>query len=40
IEIQGTAEGTLFPGADLDHVLILAKKGIQEFIALQKTVLG
>jgi len=40
IEIQGTAEGKPFSRAELDHMLILAEKGIQEVIALQKTVLG
>ena len=40
IEIQGTAEGTVFSRAELDQLLELAGKGIQELIALQKSVLG
>ena len=40
IEIQGTAEGTVFSRVELDQLLELAGKGIQELIALQKSILG
>lgn len=36
IEIQGTAEGEPFSGADMDNLLELAKKGIEKLIKLQK----
>lgn len=40
VEIQGTAEGGTFSGQDLNEMLELAKKGINELIAMQKEVLG
>jgi ribonuclease PH len=40
IEIQGTAEGAPFKMEELQSMLVLAKKGIGELIAAQKTVLG
>lgn len=40
IEVQGTAEGRPFPRAALDELLDLATKGIQELLAIQKTVLS
>lgn len=36
IEVQGTAEGAPFSRAQLDKMLALSKKGINELIALQK----
>lgn len=39
IEIQGTAEGQPFSQTALNQMLALADKGIQEVIALQKTLL-
>lgn len=40
IEIQGTAEQGVFQQAELDHLLVLAKEGIQQLIQMQKTALG
>jgi len=40
IEVQGTAEGEPFSNADLDEMLALAHKGIQEIIALQRQTLS
>lgn len=40
IELQGTAEGEPFSGAELDAMLALARQGISELIALQKQVLA
>lgn len=40
IEIQGTAEGHAFRRDELDALLVLAEKGIQEIIAKQRDVLG
>lgn len=37
IEVQGTAEGAPFSRHQMDALLLLAEKGIQELIALQKT---
>jgi len=39
IEIQGTAEGDAFHEHELNDLLALAKKGIQEIVALQKKAL-
>ena len=39
IEIQGTAEGRPFTKTDMDHMLELAKKGIEKLIRKQKDVL-
>ena len=39
IEIQGTAEKDTFQQTELDQLLFLAKKGIQELIQKQKDVL-
>lgn len=40
IEIQGTAEGNPFSQDELDELLRLARKGINELIARQKEILG
>ncbi len=39
VEIQGTAEGTPFTRAELDALLALAQKGMNEIVAAQKRVL-
>ena len=39
VEIQGTAEGTPFSGADLTALLSLAQKGIGELVEAQKRAL-
>ena len=39
VEIQGTAEGTPFTRAELDALLALAQKGVNEIVAAQKTAL-
>ena len=40
IEVQGTAEGAAFSRAELDALLNLAEKGIQELVHLQKQALA
>jgi ribonuclease PH len=40
IEVQGTAEGPPFERQALDDLMELADRGIQELIALQRTVVG
>ncbi len=40
VEIQGTAEGKTYSRQDLDELLRLAQKGIEELIALQKNIIG
>ena len=40
VEIQGTAEREPFPPADLDGLISLAKKGIEEIIELEKEIVG
>ncbi|HHW61683.1 MAG TPA: ribonuclease PH [Syntrophomonadaceae bacterium] len=40
IEIQGTAEGNPFDRQELDELLALAEKGIEELIVLQKQIVG
>jgi ribonuclease PH len=40
VEVQGTAEGAPFGRKDLDAMLQLADKGIQELFVLQQTVLA
>ena len=40
IEIQGTAEQGEFKQEELDGLLVLAREGIQELVALQKAALG
>lgn len=40
IEVQGTAEGAAFSRKELDTLLSLAEKGIQELVALQKKALA
>jgi ribonuclease PH len=40
IEIQGTAEEKAFSRSELDQMLALAEKGIQQIIALQKNVVA
>lgn len=36
VEVQGTAEGVAFSRQEMDALLVLAAKGIQELVALQK----
>ena len=36
VEVQGTAEGAAFSRLEMDALLVLAEKGIQELVALQK----
>ena len=40
IELQGTAEGHAFHAAELEQMLALARKGIEEIIALQRAALA
>ena len=40
IEVQGTAEGPPFERQALDDLMELADRGIQELIALQRTIVG
>lgn len=40
IEVQGTAEGHAFSRSEMNEMLDLAEKGIQELIAAQSAVLG
>ncbi len=40
VEVQGTAEGVAFQRAEMDALLALADKGIQELIAAQNAALG
>jgi ribonuclease PH len=40
VEVQGTAEGTPFSETELTEMLRLARKGIGELTALQKTAVG
>jgi ribonuclease PH len=40
VEVQGTAEGVPFTKARMDRMLALAKKGIQQLVAIQKNTLG
>jgi ribonuclease PH len=40
VEIQGTAEGAPFSRAELDALLALAQKGIDEIVAAQKSALA
>jgi ribonuclease PH len=40
VEIQGTAEGAPFSDEEFGALLVLARKGIGELVALQKQVLG
>lgn len=40
VEVQGTAEGSPFTGAELDSLLTLGRQGIAELIKLQKEILG
>lgn len=35
VEVQGTAEGAAFTRAEMDALLVLAEKGIQELVAMQ-----
>lgn len=39
VEIQGTGEGSSFSKSDLDQMLTLAKKGIEDIIDLERTIL-
>ena len=40
VEVQGTAEGVAFTRLEMDQLLGLAEKGIQELFALQQQALG
>ncbi len=40
VEVQGTAEGMSFSKAEMDRMLGLARKGINQLLQLQKQVLG
>ena len=40
VEVQGTAEGMVFTKTQMDRMLAMAKRGIQDLVALQKKVLG
>ena len=40
IEVQGTSEGKTFKREEMDKLLDLAQKGIQDIIAIQKRLLG
>lgn len=40
VEVQGTAEGVAFTRKEMDHLLVLAEKGIGELMALQKAALA
>jgi ribonuclease PH len=40
VELQGTAEGAAFTRAEMDLLLGLANKGIQELVLLQKQALS
>ena len=39
IEVQGTAEKKPFAKSDMDHLVVLAQKGIDELVAIQKKAL-
>jgi ribonuclease PH len=39
VEVQGTAEGTVFTKADMDRMLVLARQGIQHLVTVQKQAL-
>lgn len=39
VEVQGTAEGAAFTRAEMDALLVLAEKGIQELVAMQRQAL-
>jgi ribonuclease PH len=40
VELQGTAEGEAFSGAQMDAMLSLARKGIEELLSAQRRALG
>jgi ribonuclease PH len=40
VEIQGTGEESYFTRDELDGMLVLAQKGIEELLALQKNITG
>jgi len=40
VEVQGTAEGTPFPRADLNHLLDLAGGGMKTLRAVQQAAIG
>ena len=40
VEVQGTAEGGTFDRSDLDHMLDVAGRGIEQLVAIQRKVLG
>lgn len=40
VEVQGTAEHRPFSRRDLDHMLTVAEKGIQEILRVQRSLLG
>jgi ribonuclease PH len=40
VEVQGTAEGMVFTKSQMDRMLAVAKRGIQDLVTLQKKTLG
>jgi len=40
VEVQGTAEGAAFTRDEMNQLLLLAEKGINELIALQRAALA
>jgi ribonuclease PH len=40
IEVQGTAEGEAYSRVELEQMLVLAEKGINELIVMQKAALA
>ena len=36
VEVQATAEGAIFSQEQLDAMIVLARKGVNELVALQK----
>ena len=40
VEVQGTAEGAPFSQAQMDALMLLAQRGIQELVLKQKAALG
>ena len=39
VEIQGTAEKRPFSKKDLDHMMLVAKSGIEEIVSIQRKIL-
>jgi ribonuclease PH len=40
VEVQGTAEGAAFSRAEMNQLLDLAEKGINELVAMQRQALS